>query len=620
MASLAPDNRVTSVDSNESFFSKASSSRAKDDEALKWAALEKLPTFKRLRKGYLKKADATGAVKYEEVDIDKLRYADKQLLLERVLQDIERDNTIFLHKLRERINNVGINLPSIEVQFESLNVEADVQVGSRALPTLANFTIDLIEGLFSFILKPKRRKLHILKYLSGIIRPSRLTLLLGPPSSEKTTLLLALAGKLSPHLKVSGKVTYNGHEMTEFVPRRTSAYISQHDTHYGMMTVRETLDLGGQCQGVGSRHDMLVELSRREKAAGIKPDPDIDVFMKAVSIAGQEASMVTNYVIKVLGIDICADTLVGDQMRRGISGGQKKLLTTGEMLVGPAKSLFMDDISTGLDSSTTFQIVSCLRQAVHVLDITVLASLLQPAPETYELFDDVILLSEGHIVYQGPREHILDFFQSMGFKCPERKNPADFLQEVTSKKGQQQYWENQSQPYEYVAVEEFAGAFKLYNADQHLQQELAVPYDKPKSHPAALSTKKYGLTKWALFECCFARELSIIAMIAMTVFFRTKLKTNSVEEGNLYMGALFFGLMTIMFNGSSEMLMVVNRLPVFYKQRHQLFYPAWAFSIPSIVIRVPLSILETLIWVCLTYFVIGFAPEPDRSVVILLFF
>jgi ABC-type multidrug transport system ATPase subunit len=57
--------------------------------------------------------------------------------------------------------------------------------------------------------------------------------------------------------------------------------------------------------------------------------------------------------------------------------------------------------------------------------------LLQPAPETYELFDDIILLSDGEIVYQGPREHVLDFFESLGFKCPERKGVADFLQEVS---------------------------------------------------------------------------------------------------------------------------------------------------------------------------------------------
>lgn len=105
-------------------------------------------------------------------------------------------------------------------------------------------------------------------------------------------------------------------------------------------------------------------------------------------------------------------------------------LIPGEMLVGPARALFMDEISTGLDSSTTFQIVNSLRQSIHILNGTAVISLLQPAPETYDLFDDIIMLSDGQIVYQGPRENVLEFFECMGFKCPERKGVADFLQEV----------------------------------------------------------------------------------------------------------------------------------------------------------------------------------------------
>lgn len=105
--------------------------------------------------------------------------------------------------------------------------------------------------------------------------------------------------------------------------------------------------------------------------------------------------------------------------------------SVGEMIVGPTKALFMDEISNGLDSSTTYQIISCLQQFAHITDATVLVSLLQPAPETFDIFDDVILMAEGKIVYHGPRSHILEFFESCGFRCPERKGVADFLQEVT---------------------------------------------------------------------------------------------------------------------------------------------------------------------------------------------
>jgi ABC-type multidrug transport system ATPase subunit len=107
------------------------------------------------------------------------------------------------------------------------------------------------------------------------------------------------------------------------------------------------------------------------------------------------------------------------------------------MLVGRARCFFMDDVSTGLDSSTTLEIMTFLRQMAHLMDLTMVISLLQPAPETFELFDDIILLCEGQIVYHGPRQNVISFFNTIGFTCPSRKNVADFLQEVSQYKLEQ---------------------------------------------------------------------------------------------------------------------------------------------------------------------------------------
>ena len=93
----------------------------------------------------------------------------------------------------------------------------------------------------------------------------------------------------------------------------------------------------------------------------------------------------------------------------------------------------MYDISTGIDSSTTFQIVKFMRQMVHIMDVTMMISLLQPVPATFDLFDDIILLSEGQIVYQGPRENLLEFFENVGFKCPEGKELQTFCKRLLPK-------------------------------------------------------------------------------------------------------------------------------------------------------------------------------------------
>ncbi|XP_027916472.1 pleiotropic drug resistance protein 1-like isoform X2 [Vigna unguiculata] len=621
-------NGSTSIwrESGEDMFSN-SFHREDDEEALKWATIQKLPTISRMRKALLTSSE--GGV--NEIDVHKLGLQERRVLLQRLVRTAEEDNEKFLLKLRERIDRVGIDLPAIEVRFENLNVEAEARVGNRALPTFTNFMVNIVEGLLNSlcILRSSKQHIRILQDVSGIIKPGRMTLLLGPPSSGKTTLLLALAARLDPKLKFSGKVTYNGHGVDEFVPQRTAAYVNQNDLHIAELTVRETLAFSARVQGVGTRYDLLAELSRREKQENIMPDSDIDVYMKAVATEGQKANLITDYILRILGLEICADTVVGNAMLRGISGGQKKRLTTGEMLVGPAKALFMDEISTGLDSSTTFQIVNSLKQSVHILKGTTVISLLQPAPETYNLFDDIILLSDSHIVYQGPREYVLEFFESLGFQCPERKGVADFLQEVTSRKDQEQYWAHKDQPYGFVTAKEFSEAHKSFHVGRSLAQELATEFDKSKSHPAALTTKKYGVGKWELLKACLSREyllikrnsfvyifrlsqLAVMALITMTVFLRTEMHRDSVTDGGIYVGALFYCLVVVMFNGFAELSMVVVKLPIFYKQRDNLFFPSWAYALPAWILKIPMTFVEVAVWIFLTYYVIGFDPNIGR--------
>ncbi|MFS8007344.1 putative ABC-2 type transporter, plant PDR ABC transporter associated [Helianthus anomalus] len=484
--------------------------------------------------------------------------------------------------------------PKIEVRFKNVSVEGDVYVGDRALPSLFNTIFNSIESTLGVI---------------GIV-----------PCKKKR--------------KVSGDVSYCGHQLSEFIPQRTYAYISPHNLHTGEMTVRETLEFSGRCLGTALK----------------QTDPDTP-------------QGTTNYILKILGLERCADAMVDDQMIRGISGGEKKRVTTGipiaiskpayflnsnhmikiylflflfssytgDMLVGPARVFFIDQISSGLDSSTTYNIIKVLRQMVHIMDLTMVISLLQPDPETYKLFDDLILMSEGQIVYQGPCQNVVEFFEGMGFKCPERKGVADFLQEVTSRKDQQQYGFKPEQPYTYVPIPEFVQAFKSFRIGQKLESDIATPYDKSKTRPDALVKDKYAISNLELLKACFKKEwlltkhnsmlyifktfqLTFMSLVAMAVFFRTKMHAGRLEDGGRFFGSLFFALLIVMFNGMAELILTVIRLPVFYKHRDSLFYPAWAFAIPIWVLKIPLSFMESGIWVILTYYTIGYAPDASSFI------
>ncbi|KAJ0020073.1 hypothetical protein Pint_32396 [Pistacia integerrima] len=289
-------------------------------------------------------------------------------------------NDVWNLSRRERLDRIGLEVPKVEVRFQNLKVVAGVQTGSRALPTLINFTRDLM------------------------------TPLLGPPGSGKSTLPLALAGKLSRNLEISGDITYNGHKLHEFHVQRTSAYISQMDHHIADLTVRETLDFAARCQGSSEAFaGYLKDLIRLEKERNIRSNPEIDAFMMASSVGGEKHSVLTDHVLQMLGLDICSETVVGDDTLRGVSCGQRKRVTT-----------------------------------------------------------------EEYLVYQGPRAEVSEFFESLGFRLPARKAVADFLQEVTSKKDQAQYWADPSIQYQFLPVSEMANAFKLSNYGRFFRYMLLI--------------------------------------------------------------------------------------------------------------------------------------------------
>uniref|UniRef100_A0A3Q7GZ29 ABC transporter domain-containing protein n=1 Tax=Solanum lycopersicum TaxID=4081 RepID=A0A3Q7GZ29_SOLLC len=631
----------------------------KNEEDLVLAALQRSPTYIRARTSIFRGIGGEVAL----VDVGKMKGEEQMQVLDGLINAINEDTELFFKRVKERFEKVDLEFPKVKVCFHHLKVDAMVHVGSRALPTIPNFIFNMTESSLRQlrIFPSRRKKLSILNNISGFLRPSRLTLLLGPPSSGKTTLLLALAGRLDKNLMISGRVTYNGHDLKEFVPQRTAAYVSQRDSHIAEMTVRETLEFSGRCQGVGFKQDLLMELLRRETNAGIIPDQDIDIFIKVwrhlhkVCFLGSSIGRTDKYSCrlhskdfivlsrttfwafllhpseisaKILGLDICADTLVGDEMLKGISGGQKKRLTTGELLMGAPRVLLMDEISTGLDSSTTFQIIKYLKYTTCAFDGTTLVSLLQPDPETYSLFDDIILLSEGQIIYQGPRETALEFFKFMGFKCPSRKNVADFLQELTSEKDQGQYWFLNSQ-YSYVSATKFAEGFQSFHVGNALAQELAIPFDKRDGHPAALSSSTYGVKKSELLKISFdwqllllkrnsavlvfkVTQLFLIILIMMSVFFRSTMHHDTLEDGAVYLGALYFAILMVLFNGFLEVPMLIAKLPVLYKQRDLHFYPCWIYTLPSWLLSIPTSLLESIIWVAATYYVVGFDPQITR--------
>lgn len=90
---------------------------------------------------------------------------------------------------------------------------------------------------------------------------------------------------------------------------------------------------------------------------------------------------------------------------------------------------------------------------------------------------------------------------------------------------------------------------------------------------------------------------------------------NTIADGGVYLGVLYFSMVIILFNGFTEVAMLVAKLPVIYKHRDLHFYPCWAYTLPSWLLSIPTSFIESGFWVAVTYYVIGFDPAVTRYLV-----
>lgn len=113
-------------------------------------------------------------------------------------------------------------------------------------------------------------------------------------------------------------------------------------------------------------------------------------------------------------------------------------------------------------------------------------------------------------------------------------------------------------------------------------------------------------------------QVAFVGFVCCSMFLRTRLHDRDEMNGDLYLACLFFALVHMMFNGFSELSLMISRLPVFYKQRDSSFYPAWAWSVASWVLRLPYSILEAVVWSCIVYYSVGLAPSAARYSLFLL--
>lgn len=366
-------------------------------------------------------------------------------------------------------------------------------------------------------LSDKSRKLtrFLLTNASGEAKAGRLLAIMGPSGSGKTTLLNVLAGQLaaSPRLHLTGQLYVNGSPFYMASPK--IAFVRQEDLFFSQLTVRETLSLAVELQ--------LSKVSNPE-----------------------DREKYVNDLIFRLGLVSCAESIVGDAKVRGISGGEKKRLSVACEMIASPSVIFADEPTTGLDAFQAEMVMETLRQLAQA-GHTVVCSIHQPRGSIYTKFDDLILLSEGAVVYAGPaQEEPLVYFAEQGFVCQEHVNPAEFFADLISIDYSSSESEHLSRKRIDDMIEVFANKFSTMPDLKDGNLEFGMETDKVsmKSRRKAV-TSKVGL--WKQFQLLLKRawmqatrdgptnkvraRMSIAsALIFGSIFWRMGLSQTSIQD------------------------------------------------------------------------------------------
>ena len=243
-------------------------------------------------------------------------------------------------------------------------------------------------------LQKKEIKKTILNNISGYFCHGRLTGIMGPSGAGKTSLLEILSGQ-SKSGEVIGNLYLNGNISNISTMKRISGFVFQDDIILRTMTVKEALYMSA-----------LLRLPE--------------------TISDEEKKNKVNEMINLLHLEKCQDTIVGDSLTKGISGGERKRLSVGMEMISNPSIIFLDEPTSGLDTYSAYNLISNLKDLTN-MGRTVISSIHQPSSDILRLFDDMIILNHGKIIYLGETKNLVSYFSSIGYQCPEYTNPSDYI-------------------------------------------------------------------------------------------------------------------------------------------------------------------------------------------------
>ncbi|KAF2746946.1 P-loop containing nucleoside triphosphate hydrolase protein [Sporormia fimetaria CBS 119925] len=388
-------------------------------------------------------------------------------------------------------------------------------------------------------------------------------------------------------ISASGRTLFNGSEDASSI---RSAYVIQQDILLPTLTVRETLTYAADLRLPGS-------------------------------VNKAERRRLVEEVIIELGLKEAADTRIGNHEHRGCSGGEKRRTSIGVQLLSNPSLLWLDEPTTGLDSTSAYQIVRTLRSLARK-GRTIIVTIHQPRSEIWDLFDNIILLSKGSPAYVGPAEKCLDYFATLGYELPTFVNPAEFLIDIVSVDNRSPDAEKDAQ----ARVDAIKAAWREHVA--------TLPAAAGGTSTTTLSTRKFRAQRIPLFQQIkvltsrtwtvtirdpmgmLGSLIEAVAMAVITgwIFYQLDGSLSGIRsrQGALYTAAALQGYLILLY----ETYRLTIDIQVFDEEARQGVVTIPAFLISRRLARLVIEDLPVpLIFSLVFYFMTGFRTDGEEFMI-----